>query len=391
MRYFSSINVNSVAKKRSAYSLICSMLFATLFYSAGPANSSIPIVKLSDGIEVVGKPIALAANETHFVTVGEEIQITDFSTRDVKLLPKFASEQIFTDVLALEDRFIAVGVLESSSVTITDPQGTFINPESITISSLEQKSFGLTRLKIIEFDSLSNILKEFIYESDAPIFPKSIQVFPRGIFINGEMASSGGFQGFIARVDLENNSIFLKQFGLSSTSINKMANAQVAYGASRESLAQSKLQGLSDGVIFFLRENLELARTVRSFAAASLRDWSSVSTNHLAVGTVEKSGKSEVAITKFNGNGAPQWTNRIAGGTSPVVDGVRVGFITKSKISSIPGFTPKRSTAVFLTFNKKGVIRAVSTVPALALRDLSDGYALIQLQRGPFQLIRLAP
>ena len=391
MRYFSSITLNSVGKKRITYSLICSMLLATLFYSTGPANSSIPIVKLSDGIELTGKPIALAANATHFVTVGEEIQITDFLTREVIAIPKFTSEEIFTDVLALEDRFIAVGVSESSSVTIKNPEGTFINPESITTSSQEQKSYGLARLKIIEFDSSSTILREFIYESDAPVFPRSIQIFPEGIFLTGEIANFGGFQGFIAKVDLDSNSITLKKFGSVSTSINKMASAKVAYGSSKEDLGQSKLKGLSDGIIFFLRDNLELERTVRSFAAASLREWSTVSRNNLAVGTLKKSGKNEVAITKFNRKGVPQWTKRITGRSSPVVDGVRVGFITKSKISSIPGFAPKRSTAVFLTFNKKGVIRALSTAPALALYDLNDGYALIQLQRGPFQLIRLAP
>jgi len=391
VKYFSSIIVKPTIKNKLNYSLIYALLLGALFYSAGPAHSSIPLVKLNGGIELTGKPVAVAASKTHFVTVGEEIQITDFSTQESIVIPKFAPEQIFTDVLALEDRFIAVGVLESSVATSTNLEGVFINPESITVSSQERKSYGLTRLKVVEFDSLGNILREFIYESDAPVFPKSIQTFPTGIFLTGEVANLGGFQGFIAKVDLDANSILLKRFGSSSTSINKMANAKVAYGVSRESLGQSKLQGKSDGVIFFLNDNLELARTIRSFAAASLRDWSSVSASHLAVGTVEKSGKSEVAITKFNGNGAPQWTNRIPGGSLPVVDGARVGFITKSKISSIPGFVPKRSTAVFLTFNKKGVIRAVSTAPALALRDLNDGYALIQLQRGPFQLIRLAP
>jgi hypothetical protein len=174
-------------------------------------------------------------------------------------------------------------------------------------------------------------------------------------------------------INIKYNSITLKKFGSVSTSINKMASAKVAYGSSKEDLGQSKLQGLSDGIIFFLRDNLELERTVRSFAAASLREWSTVSRNNLAVGTLEKSGKNEVAITKFNRKGVPQWTKRITGRSSPVVDGVRVGFITKSKISSIPGFAPKRSTAVFLTFNKKGVIRAISSAPALALYDLNDG------------------
>jgi len=125
---------------------------------------------------------------------------------------------------------------------------------------------------------------------------------------------------------------------------------------------------------------------VRSYATGAKREWSDVSSDHLAVGTLTKGNLTEVAITDFDSQGKPEWSTRIPGQMA-LVEGRVVGVITKARIKALPGFVAKSNHALFLRFDKKGIIKSASSVPATSIVDIFQDHALVKVKTGATELI----
>ena len=156
-------------------------------------------------------------------------------------------------------------------------------------------------------------------------------------------------------------------------------------------MAGSDRRGIRDGVILYLDKKSVVTRVVRSFQASTEREWSGVSSSHLAVGSAIRGKASEVAITKFTSKGEPSWFFRLPG-REPAINGSTVGMTTSKKIPGISNFAPKTSTALFISLDlkKKGAIRAALTTPARNVKDMSADFALIVDREGRTQVIPLS-
>ena len=340
---------------------------------------------------------ALATSAEVIALAGERIAVIAKGATDLAsaITVTGSSARLFTDLIEHQGRFFAVGIAESSTAASITTPSNLINPDSITIGGSSSQSKGLTRLVLLEFATTGAIIKESIFDADRPLLPRSLRIVGDRIGIVGSIASASGVQGFLATSDISGNYLSFSTFGDASTEINSLANLRTLYGSSSERLAGSNRQGISDGVILYLDSEGRLNRAVRSFLGSSERSWDEVSTAHLAVGPVKRSGNEEVAITKFSSSGSPQWFARYPG-NDPHLHQRTVAFITSKKLAGIARISPNGKSAVFLdydakSFSKKATIKSVRSIPARSITDITDGYAIIVDREGRSQLVPLAP
>jgi len=358
----------------------------SLSSSIDGALASITVKKLLPITEIAAGYQSLALTPTHFALVGDGIEVRDRLTGINLVVQESSPSTLFTDVTTSSGSFIAVGISESSAVTLRDPSDGAINPDSITVMNEERRTVGLNRLIIVEFSGTGQVTKTTFFESDKPLLPRSIQLLGGQIVVVGDVASDRGHQGFLLTRSLLSDEFRMSKFGEISTSIFSATNSRTLYGSSEESLVESKQQGKRDGVIIYLDKNGKALRVVRSFATGAKRQWSDVSPAHLAVGTLIRGNTSEVAITDFDGQGKPEWSTRIPG-IMGLVEGRVVGLITKAQIKALPGFKAKSNQALFLGFDKKGSITSASSIPAISIIDIFQDHALVEVKSGATQLI----
>lgn len=372
-------------------------LMALPVLQALPAQGELAVSRLTSLTELPQGTRALAATGETIAIAGDSITILSRLAPDPinSITVGATSARLFTDIVTAGDRFFAVGIGESKTTLSSLPAANVINPDSITVPGSTETAQGLTRLVLLEFDAMGQVIKESIYESDLPLIPVSIKVFGDSIGIVGSVVSERGVQGFLATSDLALNFLSFNRYGDESTIIRSLASMRALYGSSSERLVGSNRQGITDGVILYLDASNSLTRVTRSYLASSQRSWDHVSASHLAVGAVKRSNGSEVAITKFSAQGAPQWFTRFPGSDGHL-DLRTVGLITSKKLQGISKITPKGKNALFIEYaskglNKRGSIARVTSIPAREIIDMADGYGVIVDRAGRFQLIPLAP
>lgn len=386
---------------RAEFFLRISLALVVSLLLPATSHAEIAVKRMTPQLQLDSDIRAIATGTDVIALAGERIRVIPKSATDLTSAVTVtgpltgSSARLFTDLIAYQGRFFAIGIAESvTAVAISTPPN-LINPDSITIGGSSPQSRGLTRLVLLEFASSGAIIKESIFDADRPLLPRSLRIFGDRIAIVGSIASASGVQGFLATTDLAGNYLAFSTYGDASTEINSVANLRTLYGGSSERLAGSNRQGISDGVILYLDGEGRLTRVVRSFLASSERSWDEASTSHLAVGPVKRSGGQEVAITKFSATGAPQWFVRYPGSDPHLYQGT-VGFIATKKLSGIARIAPSGKNAIFLEYaakslSKKATLKSVRSIPANSITDLTDGYAIIVDREGRSQLIPLAP
>jgi hypothetical protein len=361
------------------------------------ASAEIAVKQIQPVAEVSKMTRALAVSGDVIALAGDSITILSRLSPDpgAAISLQGSSARLFTDLATLDGRLFAVGIGETLSSLATTPSKDVINPDSITLPGSPLSAEPLTRLVLLEFTATGEVIKESIFESNLPLIPLNIKVLDNAIAIVGTVVSERGVQGFLATSDLSLNFLAFNRFGSESTIIRSLASERILYGSSGERLAGSDRRGITDGVILYLDGSGVLTRVTRSFLASSERSWDHVSASHLAVGTVRRSGVSEVAITKFSPQGAPQWFTRFPGSDGHL-DLRTVGFITSKKLSGVARISTKGKNAVFIEYaakglNKRGVISRITSIPARSITDMAGGYAVIVDREGRSQLVPLAP
>ena len=364
------------------------------------ASADLAVTRLVSVAELSSQTRALALTSDAIALAGDSITVLSRENPDLASAVTLTTPnaRLFTDLVALDGRFFAVGIGESRSAlsaTSSTPSGEVINPDSITVPATSESGEGLTRLVLIEFTATGEVTRESIYESDLPLIPVAIKVFGDSVAIVGSIVSERGVQGFLASTDLELNFLRFDRFGDESTIIRSLASLRALYGSSSERLVGSERRSVQDGVILYLDGSGAPTRVVRSFLSSSQRSWNHVSTAHLAVGEVKRGGSEEVAITKFSSKGSPQWNTRFPGSDGHL-DRRTLGLITSKKLDGIARITPKGKNAVFIEYaskglSKRGAIARVASIPARNIVDMANGYAVIVDREGRFQLVPLAP
>lgn len=387
--------INSTIRYRAlAKTFIALLVFATSTASITGAWPAPELKKIeATALALTSTPRAHAVNQERIAIVDREIAILDLSGSLVVTLPALAPRQLFSDVKKFKAGFLIAGVVESGTASVLEVEPGTINPDSVNLESESSSSNGMTRLLLREISSEGEILRDLFFESEFPLLARSLLVSKDQAIVVGERATLAGVEGFFAEFNLAENlsegeeRVRFISIGKVSTQIFAASSPRILYGASREKIGASQAQSPQDGVVIFLNNNLAVSKVVRSFQRNTVRLWSGVNGTNLAVGTLLEGSKSTVTITKFNKSASPQWSVRVPGAKDPVISGAVVGFVGKGSILQLP--TLKNQSALFLTFDKKGAVKSALTTPALRIRGIADGYALIQLRSGAYQLIPL--
>lgn len=357
------------------------------------AMAAVSAQRVSATIEVPNDIRSIAINGETVALVGDGIHLISRGATSFDGAVTIESKaRLFTKVIPSPEGFIAVGIAESSVATSSELPENLINPDSIPVDTQVVQSLGMTKLVITEFTTEAAVIKESLFDLVRPMVPSSVLLASERISVVGSISSDKGIQGFIANISRDDGALSLHTFGNSDTNINALATSRILYGSSSEQLAGSNRRGVRDGVIFYLDNNAKLTRVVRSFQASASRDWSSVNSSHLAAGNVLIGSKREVAVTKFTSKGEPSWFLRIPG-SDPHLSGSVLALMTNRKVDGITNFTPRTSTALFITLDtkKKGAFRSASAISARSIKNIAPGLALIVDRSGRSQLVPFTP
>ena len=141
------------------------------------------------------------------------------------------------------------------------------------------------------------------------------------------------------------------------------------FGSSAETLAGKKVAAIRDGILIKVSKSGAITSLVRSSAIKASRSWLSGDSSNLVSGPVITGKVFETAITKFTSAFAPTWTFRVPGaGASTTLSAngnSYLAFTSKSSISGITGWKPTAPSLLVITFDSKGVMKAVTALPGL--------------------------
>ncbi len=260
----------------------------------------------------------------------------------------------------------SASILTSPTPT-PSPTSTPLNPDNISLPTLDPLRSDLTSLVIWQLSSGGEILNEFTYDVKKPVLFNSIAVDKNGFSIAGLVNDGLGDEGYLLNSNLKGEFSSPIRIGSSSTVLNRVIRnndgTQTVIGTSAETIAGKKVQGLSDGIIISIAKSGKVFSVVRSSAPSSSRSWDSATTSLLLGGSAVAGSKTESAITKFSSKLAPKWSYRFASNGSALTSaGANGGFFalftSTSPITQLSGWKPKGAQALLLNFDSKGAITA---------------------------------
>lgn len=243
------------------------------------------------------------------------------------------------------------------------------NPDGVSLEDINKIRRDLNQLTIWKLSPTGELLATYLSPMVTVPIISAISATSSGISIVGSMDA----KPFL--VNMSNTGIFAKviTFGTAKTIINSVARqsdgSSFLFGSSAETLGGKKLAGKRDGILLKISKSGLITLVVRSSANGAVRSWNSGNQVNLLSGHVIAGKVTEVAITKFNSNFAPNWTARFpsTGASIAVSDGSNsyLAFTTRSAVPGINLWKPTSPSLLLLTFDGKGVLKAAHAFPGL--------------------------
>jgi hypothetical protein len=251
-----------------------------------------------------------------------------------------------------------------------------INPDNVLVDPKVPVRADLTIATIWKISSTGSLLSTFTFDNASALLINAIALNARGFSIGGTNVTDTGNSGVIISGDLEGKFGKPIYLGKSDTNIDALVRAAdssiYAIGSSTEVLAGKKLAGSRDGIIARYSSTGKLVALIRSSAVKAKREWNSATGTLFLAGSVQTGQKFESALTKFAANVSPTWTFRFAS-TGPTFASIGpagshfAAFASKSAIRAIPSWKPTKTSALVLTFDRRGAITDARTVEGVPL------------------------
>ena len=254
--------------------------------------------------------------------------------------------------------FYLVGASSNQIVGTLPPISGVLNPDNVVPDPVSTNKSDAVNLIYWKLDSAGVLLDTQSMPMPAASIPNSIIVDSAGITVAGTTFANPGNKAFI--LDWNGKPLF---FGKSNTQIHaitRITNGVIAVGQSSDKLLNSNLKGKVDG---FLAKVVggKLTAVQRSSETNAYRAWRST-TSALLLGGYSNS---TAAITKFNSNFVPVWTDRYpsnGGAVTAAVGKNNYGaFVSMGAFKALPSWK-RKSAVLVLTFDGKGAITAASYV-----------------------------
>ena len=346
-------------KRYIAVSLSLTFLALTigLLPNASAAITAKPMIQLAQ-VDQAATGVIASANQIAVYGNHEKNGFIQFVNGPTVELTAGVESFVSAATVDAAGNFYLVGASSNQIVGTLPPISGVLNPDNVVPDPVSTNKSDAVNLIYWKLDSAGVLLDTQSMPMPAASIPNSIIVDSAGITVAGTTFANPGNKAFI--LDWNGKPLF---FGKSNTQIHaitRITNGVIAVGQSSDKLLNSNLKGKVDG---FLAKVVggKLTAVQRSSETNAYRAWRST-TSALLLGGYSNS---TAAITKFNSNFVPVWTDRYpsnGGAVTAAVGKNNYGaFVSMGAFKALPSWK-RKSAVLVLTFDGKGAITAASYV-----------------------------
>ncbi|MFM6941291.1 MAG: hypothetical protein ACKOXI_04885 [Candidatus Planktophila sp.] len=243
------------------------------------------------------------------------------------------------------------------------------NPDNVVVENVNDLRPDMTNLAVWKVSPSGELLATFQSAFNSVPTVTGIAANNLGVSIIGTTDS----KPFLSTLSPAGVFGKILTIGSANTELNAVARSSDGstsiFGSSSETLAGKKVAGKRDGILIKVSKAGVITALVRSSAIKALRSWVSGDSSHLTSGPVIVSAVTETAITKFSPTFTPTWSYRVpSSGPSLSLTANGNSYLAVSTSGAIAGISqwkPAKPSLLVLTFDSKGVVKAVTALPGL--------------------------
>jgi len=363
--------------------LVLSALLLTLTPSASAVITPKPMVQLA---QVDAAAINVISSASQVAVIGNREKNGFIQFLNGPTVELTAGVESFVSAATSDNagNFYVVGASSNPIVGTLPPISGILNPDNVVSDPVSSNKSDAINLIYWKLDSAGTLIETQSMAMPSAVIPNSVIVDASAITVAGTSYANPGNNGFI--VNWNGKPTFLGKSATQIHAITKLSDGTlVAVGQSADKLLNTTLKGKIDG---FLAKyvNGKFTTVQRSSEAKSNRAWRSATSNLLLGGNVNN----VAAITKFNSNFQPTWTDRYpSSGPALTATAGKLNYgalVSAGAIKALPTWkTWKNKNAILvLTFDGKGLISAASYINATQLNGFTANstYGAIVLAGG---------
>lgn len=273
------------------------------------------------------------------------------------------------------------------------PSPSVLNPDGVTVVSPIPMRPDLTSLSLWKVSPTGALLATYTVDIGSAFLPRAVSI-SNTIAVAGIVSTASGMAGLLIQADVNGNfgkPLIVGKVNTQFKAIAKRSDGSlVLLGSSTETIANQKRQGNQDGIVVVVSPTGKISSVVRSFNSASARSWNSATNSFFFGGDSVGKAKTEAVVTKFGTSMVPSWTMRFAStGPALTVDSSSSHFLLFPSVGAVPGvkgWKPRKSAALVLGLNSKGVLNGAYGASAIT-GPMAIGYSrdlgLVVLGWGP--------
>lgn len=269
--------------------------------------------------------------------------------------------------------FYLFGASSNPIVGSLPPVSGVLNPDNVISDPVSSNKSDAINLIYWKLDATGKLIDTQTMAMPFATIPYAAIIDTSGITVAGSSYNDPGSNAFVVNWAAKPTFIgksYTSIFGITRTSDGGV----IAVGQSRDKLLATTLKGKTDGFLAKI-SNGKLTSVQRSTDTGANRAWRSTTSTLLLGGY----SNSTAAITKFNTNFLPTWTDRYPSTGSALtatVGKVNYGaFVSMGAIKALPAWKKKNAVLV-LTFDGKGVITAANYINSPQLMGFTANSAL---------------
>lgn len=347
-----------------------------LLFSALPnANAAVTAKAMVQLAQVDSMASAVVASNSQIAVIGNRekngfIQIINGPTLELTAGVESFVSAATTDTAG---NFYIVGASANPIVGTLPPISGVLNPDNVVSDPVSSNKGDAVNLIYWKVDSTGKLIDTQSMTMPNAVMPYSILVDANAITIGGTIYSNPGFTGFVT--DWNSKPVFIGKGKTQVHAIVRNSDGSItAVGQSGDKLLNTTLKGRVDGFLAKVVKG-KFTAVQRSTESNASRAWMSSSPNLLLGGNVN----TLAAVTKFNSNFLPTWTDRypsIGSALTASVGKVHYSaFVSTGAIKALPSWKKKIAILV-LSYDAKGVITAASFVNGTQLNGFLANSAL---------------
>lgn len=269
--------------------------------------------------------------------------------------------------------FIVVGASSNPIVGTLPPIQGVLNPDNVISDPVSSNKSDAVNLIYWKVDPTGKIVDTQNMLMSSAAIPYAVISDNSGITVAGSIYANPGSVGFVSNWNAKPvllGKSYTSVFGITRS----IDGGVVAVGQSSDKLLNTTLKGKVDGFLAKVL-NGKVVTVQRSTDLNSARAWRSTTSTLLLGGN----SNSTAAITKFNSNFTPAWTDRYPSTGSALTSSVGKinygAFVSMGSFKALPSWKKKNSILV-LTFDAKGLITGANYVNSTLFNGFTATSAL---------------